>query len=252
MRSLLNSFSDFIIDYMDEDFPDFKNIVNKAVQKVPKILVRKKTIIMPEQVYKLRDDLINIEKLQQATYLMLLAASGARISESLRITTDMIDENNTAFDGLFLETAEELKTKGHGKNGLMMTRFIITDVFLPIYKKWLPEREKIMRENNQNHNFIFISKDGSPAKVSTVNSWIESWEKLAGLNLYAHCFRHFIVSDLTRKGCSSDFIIAVMKWKSGGVMFNIYNDIEDKDRKWKEVDKLKDVFKINSTTSTDL
>jgi hypothetical protein len=63
-----------------------------------------------------------------------------------------------------------------------------------------------------------------------------------GINLYPHAFRHFIVSDLTRKGCSSDFIIAVMKWKSAD-MYNIYNDIEDKDRDWKEIDKLKDMFK---------
>lgn len=256
MRSLLNSFSDFIIDYLDEDFPDFKNIVNKAVAKVPKIPVRKKTVILPEQVYKLRDDLIDKNKLQQATYLMLLAASGARISESLRVNTDMIDENNTAFDGLFLETTEELKTKGHGKNGTMMTRFIITDVFLPIYKEWLPVREEIMKKYNKEHNFMFITRHGDPAKVSTVNGWIEGWEKLAGLNLYAHCFRHFIVSDLTRKGCSSDFIIAVMKWKSGGAMFNIYNDIEDKDREWKEVGKLKESLnnqsmQFNNVENTD-
>lgn len=241
MRSLLNSFSDFIIDYLDEDYPDFKNLINKAVAKVPKTPVRKKTILLPPQVYELKNKLIENNKLQQATFLMLLASSGARISESIIITTDMIDENHTAFGDLFLETTDEIKTKGHGKQGFMMTRFLIKDVFLPIYKEWLPKREEIMKKNNKEHNSIFIKSNGDPVKVSTVTSWISSWEKVLNVNLYAHCFRHFIVSDLTRKGCSSDFIIAVMKWKSSD-MYKIYNDIEDKDRKWKDVDKLKGVF----------
>jgi len=242
VRSLMSSLSDFIVDYLDDDYPDFRNLINKAVPKVPKIPVRKKTVILPEQVYQLRDHLISKNKLQQAVYLMLLAASGARISESLRITTDLIDENHLAFGDLFLETTDEIKTKGHGKSGLMMTRFIIRDVFLPIYKQWLPIREEIMSKNNKNHNSIFIKSNGEPVQKSTIRSWILYWENFLNIPTYPHMFRHFIVSDLTRKGCSSDFIVAVMKWKTGTVMFNIYNDIEDKDRKWKEVDKLKDVF----------
>lgn len=242
VRSLLNSFSDFILDYLDEDYPDFKNIVNKAVPKVPKVPVRKKTILMPEQVYKLKDHLIAEGKIQQATLLMLAAGSGARISELLRVDVDMIDENHTAFNGIFLETTEELKTKGHGKSGSMMTRFIIKDVFLPTYEQWVPLREEIMKKNDKEHNHMFVKSNGEPIKVSTINSWITQWEKVLEIDLYAHCFRHFIVSDLTRKQCSSDFIVAVMKWKSSD-MFKVYNDIEDKDRKWKDIDKLKDAFK---------
>lgn len=249
IRSLLSSFSDFILDFLDEDYPEFKNLINKAVPKVPKEPVRKKTILKPEQVYELRDSLIKENKLEQATFLMLLASSGARISESLRINVDMIDENNTAFGELFLETTEELKTKGHGKNGTMMTRFIIKDVFLPIYKEWLPIREEILKKNNIQNNSMFIKRNGEPVKKSTVCEWIRNWEKILNINLYAHCFRHFIVSDLTRKGCSSDFIVAVMKWKTAD-MYKIYNDVEDKDRKWKDIDKLKSALNSVSNEMT--
>ena len=241
IRSLMKSFSDFIVDYLDEDYPDFRNLIDKAVAKVPKVPVRKKTILLPEDVYSLRDILIENGKLGQATYLMLLASSGARISESIVITTDIIDENHTAFGDLFLETTDEIKTKGHGKNGTMMTRFIIKDVFLPTYKEWLPVREEIMKKNNKEHNSMFIKSNGDPVKVSTINNWIDSWEDLLDMDIYAHAFRHFIVSDLTRKGCSSDFIVAVMKWKSTA-MYQIYCDIEDKDKEWKDIGKLKDAL----------
>lgn len=249
IRSLMRSFSDFIVNYLDEDFPEFKNLIDKAVTKIPKTPVRKKTILMPEDVYGLRDTLKEKGKLCQATYLMLLASSGARLSETLRITTDMIDENYTAFGDLFLETKEEIKTKGHGKQGYMTTRFIIKDTFLPIYKEWLIEREKIMAKNNQNHNAIFIKSNGEPIKVTTVNSWISQWEKILDMDLYAHCYRHFIVSNLTRKNCSSDFIVAVMKWKSAD-MYKIYCDIEDKDREWKDIDKLKSALATENQSDT--
>jgi len=251
IRSLMNSFSDFIVNFMDEDYPNFKNIVNNSVTKVEKIPVRKKTIILPEQVYKLKDILIADDKLQEAVYLMLLASSGSRISESFRIDIDMIDENNTAFEGLFLETTCDLKTKGHGKTGLMMTRFIIKDVFLPIFKQWLPVRETIMKENGKEHNKMFIKPNGEPSTDNIIRGWISKWEKILEIDLYAHAFRHFIVSDLTRKGCSSDFIVAVMKWKSGTVMYNIYNDIEDKDRKWKDIDKLKESMLLQNLNIAD-
>lgn len=241
MRSLLSSFSDFICDYLDEDYPDFKNLINKAVPKVPKTPVRKKTVLLPEQVNKLRDLLIEKGQIQKATFLMLLASSGARVSESLRIGVNLIDENHTAFGGLFLETKEEIKTKGHGKQGTMMTRFIIKDTFLPIYKQWLPLREEIMKKSGKDHSHLFIKSNGDPISVAGVNRWIREWEDILKLDLYAHCFRHFITSELTRKGCGSDFIVAVMKWKSAD-MYKIYNDIEDKDRDWKEIDKLKDAF----------
>lgn len=248
MRSLMNSFSDFIVDFMDEDYPDFKNIVDKAVTKVEKIPVRKKTIILPEQVYRLRDTLIKEDKFQEAVYLMLIAGSGARISESVRIDTDLIDENHTAYEGLFLETTSDIKTKGHGKTGTMMSRFIITDVFLPIYKQWIPMREEILKKNGKEHNKMFIKENGDPITLSIIRTWITKWELVLGVNLYAHAFRHFIVSDLTRKGCSSDFIIAVMKWKSAA-MYQIYNDIEDKDKKWKDIGKLKEAMALQGQSN---
>ena len=52
-------------------------------------------------------------------------ASGARCSELVRFTTDMIDYENTAFDGLFLETTSKLKVKGRGVDGKYIERYIL-------------------------------------------------------------------------------------------------------------------------------
>lgn len=249
MWSSLNSLSNFIENILDDDYPDFRNQVKK-IEKLPKNVVRKKTILTDKQVDNLMHWLSDeIEKPQEALLLALAISSGARISELFRFTTDLIDEDNTAFDGLFLETTDMIKTKGFGKQGEAKYKYIIKDVFMPKYKKWLPIREKIMKENNQEHNYIFIKKDGSPATPTTARSWIRKWEKFLTedkdsnpdgheVYFYPHCLRHRIVTHLSKLGLEADFIISIMGWKSRE-MYTIYNDLTAKDKEWKNLDVLK-------------
>ena len=252
MWSSLNSLSNFIENILDEEYPTFRNQVKK-IEKLPKNIVRKKTILTDAQVDNLMDWLSNtINKPQEALLLALAVSSGARISELFRFTTDIIDENNTAFDGLFLETMDMIKTKGFGKQGEQKYKYIIKDIFLPKYKIWLPIRESIMKEHNQNHNFIFIKTDGSPASDRSARSWVKKWEKFLTntdpsniskqeVFFYPHCLRHRIVTYLSKLNLDADFIISIMGWKSRE-MYDIYNDLTAKDREWKNLDNLKNLL----------
>lgn len=243
VRSALSGLSDFIEKFYDKQYPQYRNIILKSIELMPKVAKREKTILSEQQVNDLLSYLANdLNNPQEACLLALAISSGARVSEWLRFRTSIIDENNEAFDGLFLETTKEIKTKGRTKQGKMLVKYLIKDVFLPYYKAWLPEREKIMKKNNQDHDFIFIKKDGTPATLTTIRSWMEKWEKFLGVPYYPHCLRHYIVTHLTRLGLSSDFIIAIMGWSSAD-MYNIYNDLTAKEREWKELSKLKDYLK---------
>lgn len=242
MRSCLSSLSDFFERFYGEDFKDFRNIINKVIDRVPKIPAREKTVLSEKQV----DDLLNhlskkLNNPQEACLLALAISSGARVSELLRFNISLIDETNLAFDDIFIETLKEIKTKGRGKSGKPLFKYIIKDVFMPYYKGWLIERQKIMEENNKEHDFLFIKSNGEPAKVSTIRSWIVKWEEFLGVPFYPHCLRHYIVTYLTRLGLNSDFIIAIMGWTSGD-MYKVYNDLTAKERKWKDLGKLKDAL----------
>lgn len=245
MKSCLSSLSNFILKYYDEEYPTYKNLILIAIESMPKVAAREKTVLTEEEVNSLmkylEEDLNNS---QEACLLALMIGSGVRISETLRFTTDVIDINNLAFGDLFLETTKKIKTKGRTKAGHQINKFIIKDIFVQRYEKWLEERKKIMEANNIEHDYLFIKRDGSPAKLSTIKSWMGKWDKFLSKPFYAHCLRHYIVSHLTRLGCSSDFIIEIMGWKSGGDMYKIYNDVEGKDKKWKEIDKIKDKLKM--------
>ena len=235
LRSCLSGLSDFIEKFYGDDYKEFRNVILKVIESMPKNAVRKKTVLSEEQV----DSLFKyINSPQELCLLALAVGSGARISELFRFKTSIIDGDNVAIDGIFLKTTEEIKTKGRGKQGSMIKKYIIKDVFLPYYKAWLPEREKIMKENNQDHDFLFIRKDGQPAQPSTARSWIKKWEKFLGVDFYPHCLRHYIVTHLSRLGMPSELIIFVMGWKSSA-MYEIYNDLTAEDREWKGLDKVK-------------
>lgn len=238
-RSALSSLSEFIERFYDKQYPNFRNIVLKAVDLMAKSPVREKTILSEEQVDNLLNHLKNdLNRPNEACLLALGICSGARVSELLRFTTNIIDENNSAFDDLFLETLKPIKTKGFSKQGKQLVKYIIKDIFLPYYKDWLIEREKIMKKYNQEHDSIFITRDGKPATLHTIRGWIEKWEEFLGVPFYFHCLRHYTVTHMTRLGLESDFIIEIMGWSSSE-MYKIYNDLTAKDRKWKGLEKLK-------------
>lgn len=240
IRSALSSLSEFIERYYDEVYPDFRNIVLKAIDLLPKTPVREKTVLSEEQVNSLLDYLKNtLKRPQEACLLALGISSGARVSELLRFKTSIIDENYTAFDDIFLETLKPIKTKGFTKIGKPLVKYLIKDIFLPYYNDWLIEREKIMTKYNKEHDSIFIKRNGEPATLHTIRGWIEKWEEFLGIPFYFHCLRHYTVTHLTRLGLDSDFIIEIMGWSSSE-MYKVYNDLTAKERKWKGLDKLKD------------
>ena len=199
-------------------------------------------------------DYLSKKNPQQACLLALACFSGARISELFRFTTDLIDLNNLAYEDLFIETSEEIKTKGRGKLGKGLYKYILKAPFEPYYVKWLEEREKIMKELGVSHNHLFIKRDGSSATPDTARVWIRNWEKYlteeepsntshSPVDLYAHAFRHYLCTYLAKIGLEQELVVEIFGWSSSD-MFNIYNDMTAKDKKWKGLEKLKRAIEV--------
>ena len=243
MHSCLSSFSAWIENYFDEDYPMFRNLLPK-IEKPVKENIREKTVLQKDDIDKLMSYFEQNDKIQEQCLLALAIACGARVSELASFTTDLIDEENVAFDGLFLETTKKIKTKGRGVNGKMLTKYILKDMFLPYYKKWLVIREQIMKETSQEHDYIFINRDGLPANADRLRDWMSNWTDVVGQPCYPHNFRHYHISFLKSLDIEDDFIVYLTGWSesTGHGMITIYNDLTAKDRKWKNLDKLKNAL----------
>lgn len=244
MHSCLSSFSAWIENYLDDDYENFRNLLPK-IEKPVKEAVREKTVLKKEDIDKLMKYLEDNNKIQDQCLLALAIACGARVSELARFTTDLIDENNVVFDGLFLETTKKITTKGRGTTGKMLIKYILKDIFLPYYKMWLPVREQIMKETGQTHNYIFITKDGLPASADRLRDWMSDWSDVVNQPCYPHNFRHYHISFLKSLDLEDDFIVYLTGWSesTGHGMISIYNDATAKDRQWKNLDRLKNAVK---------
>jgi site-specific recombinase XerD len=239
MRSSVSGMADYIVKYYDEEFPTYRNFIKSTIEAIPKVATRKKTILKKEEVDSLLIHLTESGKVQEACLLSLAINSGCRISELIQFKTNFIDENRTAYSGdLFLKTTEELRTKGKGKVGHLIYKYILKDPFLPYYFAWIKERESELEKLGKETDYLFINTVGKPATVQTINSWIKNWEKFLETDVYMHSFRHYFVTHLTRIGMTSDFIIDIMGWKSVA-MYTIYNDLTGEDKEWKDTDILK-------------
>lgn len=237
VRSFLSSFSIWIEKFFGDDYPNFRNIVLKTIESTPKENRREKTILSEEQVEDLLKYLSEKDS-QQCCWVALAAFSGSRFSELLRFTTDLIDSNHTAFDDLFLETVKQVRTKGRGREGKLLYKYILKDKFLPYYEKWLIDRQEIMNRTKQNHNFLFIKDDGTPATDGTIRSWVTTIENYLGVPYYPHAMRHYLVTQFSKKNIPPMLIKDIVGW-SGLEMVNLYNDLTSKDKEWKELDNLK-------------
>lgn len=236
-RATLSSLSQFIEKFFDDEYPNFRNTILKAIESMPKNIVREKTILTEDDIKKLLNYLSEKDS-QQACWLALAFSSGARFSELFRFTLNNIDLNKTAFDGIFLETSSQIKTKGRTKNGKMLYKYIIKDSFVPYYEKWKIERKEILEKNSvEEHGFIFIKNDGTPAVDGTVRSWINGMSKYMGVPVYPHAFRHAITTHLSKIGLPPQLIQEIMGWSSL-LMVGVYDDTTVKDKKWSELDKL--------------
>lgn len=248
MHSSLCSFSDWIENIYDDKYPNFRNIVKK-IEKPAKEFVRKKSIFKKEELDELMKWLGEENKPCEQCLLALMMASGSRVSELARFTTTIIDENNTAFEGLFLETTDEIRVKGRGVNGKSLIRYIVKDLFLPYYKKWLPIREQIMKENGKEHDYVFIRYDGEPASVSTFRTWTERWDEVLSKHLYPHSMRHFYCTYLLSIGLEKQLVQEIIGWQSGDLV-DVYNDATAKDMKWKGLEKLRLALEQESIKET--
>lgn len=177
MRSVLSSLSDTVIKYYDDEFPTFKNIINTVVEAIPKEPVREKTILKDEDLERLLDWLDKDKKLPTEACLLALAVySGCRVSELALFKKDTISLENVAYGGLMLETTHKIRTKGFGKGGKLLNKYIIKDLFVPYYEKYLERRKEIVEKTGLDPEELFIQDDGRPATVTTFNSWKNKWK----------------------------------------------------------------------------
>lgn len=226
IRSSLSSMSNFIENIMDEDYPNFRNIINK-IPAPTKTLVRKKTVLSDEQVESLLSTLIEKEQYQAACLFALAASSGARKAELLRFRVDYFKDEYIKFGSLY-KTPEKMKTKGRGKQGKQLHRYVLVKEFKPYFDMWMKERE----EKGINSGWLFLNLRGGECKVaksSFIEYWVDKASEILGIDMYIHSLRHYFTTHLSQSGVPPQVIQEIIGWESVD-MVTLYDDTEIDDK----------------------
>lgn len=220
LKAALSSLSNYIESVIDDEFPNFRNIINKVENPVNRP-VREKTVWEDCELEQLLDKLIERKDYEKACYLALAMYSGRRKSELCRFRVSDFDEGRLVCGGALYKSAP-IKTKGQG-GGKLIPCYTLAKKFKPYFDYWMDFRT----QSGIDSEWLFPSKNNLKEHVgiSTINSWSNTFSRISGKPAYIHSLRHYFTTSLVRAGIPDNVITQIVGWESAD-MCKIYTDIE--------------------------
>ena len=226
MKSVISSLSTYIERVLDDEFPSFRNLSN-VIEVGAKEPVREKTVLSEDEILDGLEKLVAKGKLQVACFMALLFASGMRKAEAIQMRVDDFVNGKVVMNGIFYLT-HKIRTKGRGKAGKILAKYVFKDILDKYLQLWLNERAKLGIESE----WLFVTyKNGQwcQAAISTADSFAKTISATMGVDAYCHNFRHAWCTYCHRKGYPETIVQKLQGW-AGLEMVSLYNDIGDEEQ----------------------
>lgn len=223
LKAALSSLSNFIEAVLDDEYPNFRNIINKVENPVNRP-VREKTVWEDEELDSLLEKLIENKDYEKACFLALAMYSGRRKAELCRFKVADFDDDKLVCDGALYKSSP-IKTKGRG-GGKMIACYTLAKKFKPYLDLWLEQRERAGVKSEW--LFPNLRDESDFVSISTVNSWSNTFSRLSGKPAYIHSLRHYFTTSLAKAGIPDGVIQSIVAWESSD-MVRVYKDIDAED-----------------------
>lgn len=220
LKAALSSLSNYIEGVLDDEFPNFRNIINKVENPVNRP-VREKTVWEDEELDDLLEKLVERADYEKACYLALAMYSGRRKSELCRFrVTDFTDERLVCGGALY--KSAPIKTKGQG-GGKVIPCYTLAKKFKPYLDYWIDYRKRHGIESK----WLFPNKKNPKeyVPISTINSWSNTFSRISGRPAYIHSLRHYFTTSLAKAGIPDGVIQSIVAWESSD-MVRLYTDLD--------------------------
>lgn len=221
LKAALSSLSNFVENVMDDEYPQFRNIINK-IESPANVPVREKIVLGDEEILPLLEKLTESKQYDKACLIALAYYSGRRKSELVRFKVSDFGDDHLVCGGCLYKSSP-IKTKGRGANGKMLNCFTLAKQFKPYLDNWLSYRE--MKGIESEWLFPNPIDQTEHMKASRIDSWLESIRNQFDFDLYAHALRHSLTSNLQRAGVPDSVIQQYFGWESID-MVSVYSDLE--------------------------
>ena len=218
IKAAISSLSNYCENILADDDPEFdgyRSIVKK-IENPPLQAVRDKTVWEDSELEGLLDKLTECGQYEKACFIALGMYGGRRKAEICRFRMSDFSDERLVCDGALYKSAPIL-TKG----GKYLECYTLAKKFKPYLDAWIAERKK--KEIESVWLFPDANDLSAPIKISTLNSWANTFSRMSGRDFYAHSLRHYFVSALSRAGIPDNVVVQIIGWTSSE-MFNVYND----------------------------
>lgn len=221
LKASLSSLGNFVEAVLDDEYPNFRNIINKVESPVNQP-VRDKTVFTDEQISNLLNKLTECGQYKKACALALALYSGRRKAELLRFKVDDFSKDRLVCNGALYKSAP-IKTKGRGVNGKQLECFCLAKKFDPYLENWMNYRKL----HNIDSPWLFPDKNNPKEHmaISTLNSWATTFSSILGVDFYWHAMRHMTVTNFKRAGIPDTVIQQYIGW-SDISMVPVYVDMK--------------------------
>ena len=224
VKSCLSSLSNYIENMLDDEYPDFRNIVCK-IENPTNVPIRDKTVLSDEAVEKLLAYLVATERYERACAVAIGAFSGMRKAEILQMKMSYFDDDHLEFNGALYKT-EKIRTKGRGALGKQVPKYIMVSV-RPYINLWKQRREELGVDIDD----VFVSYNTKTNKWNrrkTIDTWTESFSKIIDEPFYYHALRHYACTKMVKSNLPFEVIREFFQWNSID-MIRVYNDMNMED-----------------------
>lgn len=222
LRSALSSLSIYIENILDEDYPNFRNIINR-IEAPSQNMVREKTVLKVDECIDVCDKLMK-EDPQLSALLAVASFSGLRKQELTRLKLlDFTDNKKMVANNSFYLTS---KIKIKGKGDRLENKFVWTKC-----DKWLKNWIKYREENCVESEFLFcFEHKGKWNKLgkNQMDYYASKLCKYFNKKYYFHSSRHFFTTYLTESGIPINICQKLLSHKSSEVTQR-YIDIDEAD-----------------------
>jgi len=220
LKAALSSLGGFIENVLDDEYPDFRNIINK-IESPALQPVREKTVLSDDQVQQLLDALTEQGQFEKACAVALVMFSGRRKSELTRFRVSDFSDDHLVCDGA-LYKSDPIQTKGRS-GGKFIPCYVLAKDFKPYLDAWL----KYRADNGIDSIWLFPSHTDATEhiQVSTMDVWANQFSDILGINFYWHSGRHRFTTFLAKAGIPDGVIQSIVAWESSD-MVRLYKDID--------------------------
>ena len=185
-RSAISSMNGYIEVYYSDDFPTWRNFINKKITAPILSFVNEKKPLSLDEYRRLCEELEKRKNWQELAYLKCSFSSGARRAEIRQFLKNIINEEPKLIGETKIYSTGEIRCKGRGKIGKVRKLQIDEDAMNSV-KKWL-----IIR-GEDSCKYLFVSKNKDTVKqisMEAFNSWCANlFTEIVGRRVHPHLFR---------------------------------------------------------------